>query len=130
MVTVEAAARRTGSIFTRAVTWGTTTLSDIRTGIQINGGAVATAVFLAGALYIGNLIRIDHEQILTQPIQTQGQLTLIQSTVGSINTQVGTITAELPSLIERQNELEARVDCLQAVASSEFCEKRRQKISR
>jgi hypothetical protein len=103
-------------------------LSTIQSGIgQINWGAIATAVFLGGALYLGNLIRLDHEQVLTQPIQTQAQLTLIQSTVGSINTQVATITAELPSLIERQNELEARVDCLQAVASTEFCQKRKRK---
>jgi hypothetical protein len=129
MVTLEVEPRTTqsSSIFARVVTWGKTTLSSIQSGGQINWGNIITMVALAALVYIGNLIRIDHEQVLTQPIQTQGQLTLIQSTVSSINTQVATITAELPSLIERQNELEARVDCLQAVASTEFCEKRRRK---
>lgn len=124
MVTFESAAKRT-NIFTRAASWGATQLSNIQGSGQINWGGVVGAIFLAGALYIGNLIRIDHEQVITQPIQTQGQLSLIQSTVSNINAQVTTITSELPALIERQNELEARVDCLQAVATTEFCQKRR-----
>jgi uncharacterized membrane protein len=106
---------------------GENDVESIQSSGQINWSNIITMVALAALIYIGNLIRLDHEQVLTQPIQTQSQLALIQATVSSINTQIATITAELPSLIERQNELEARVDCLQAVASTEFCQKRRGK---